>query len=118
MFSPPRFYASPASRLQPLFNREEPVDGTTFRMELHEVIYGRNSQRRVFQVRYQSVFWLQTARPDYSFQRTVMFLEIQGRARLRTAPARGTHAAPATLPYSQLQLGTAHRDCRSVTGPS
>lgn len=29
MFSPPRFYASPVSRLQLLFNGEEPVDGTT-----------------------------------------------------------------------------------------
>lgn len=66
------------------------------------MIYGRNRQGRLFQVWYESVLWLQMASPNYSFQRTVMFSEIQSRLRLRTAITWEKHAPLAMLNYSPL----------------
>lgn len=48
------------------------------------------------------VFWLRMASPNYSFQRTVIFSEIQSTLRLRTAITWETHAPLAMLNYSPL----------------
>lgn len=78
-------------------------------MELHSVSYGRNRQGKVFLVRHESVFRLLTASANYDFQRTALFLEVQGRVRLGTAIIGETRALLSLRNYSQLQLRTTQR---------
>lgn len=49
------------------------------------MISSRNRQGKALTVWYEGVFRLLMASANYNFQRTVLFLEVQSRVRLRTA---------------------------------
>lgn len=112
VFSPPRFYAPPARRRQPLFNGEEPVDGTTFG-ELRQEQTGQGVPgvvRERFQVAHDQ------CKLRLSKNRVVLGGPGQSEARDSNNRRDTRSAISAKLQPAAAQDHAAQDNCSSITG--